>query len=90
MKTTAGTISRAPSSRASRAARSVAEVSFIGSEIWILLMPYRTTSLNASRMTDSGERSQLMKRIPVVMNPSGVVGIAARASRIRSNGSSRW
>jgi hypothetical protein len=31
-----------------------------------------------------------MKRIPVVIIPSGVLGIAALTSRIRRHGSSRW
>jgi hypothetical protein len=33
------------------------------------------------------ERSQLMKRIPVVLNRSGVTGTAARTNRRRSTGS---
>ncbi len=31
-----------------------------------------------------------MNRIPVVIIPSGVSGIASLTSRIRSHGSSRW
>ena len=42
----------------------------------------------ASRPRSAG--TQEMKRIPVVIIPSGVSGIASLTSRIRSHGSSRW
>jgi hypothetical protein len=41
-------------------------------------------------MVSGWERSQETNRKPVPMNCSFVVGIAARVSRIRSQGSSRW
>jgi hypothetical protein len=41
-------------------------------------------------MVSGWEFCQLMKRKPVPMNCSFVVGMAARVSRSRSHGSSRW
>ena len=61
-----------------------------GSANWKRRMPLRTTSRNESRITSSPAGTQEMKRIPVVMKLSGVSGIAALISRIRSHGSSRW
>ena len=52
-------------------------------------MPLRATSRKDSRITSSSAGTQEMNRIPVVIIPSGVSGIAALTSRIRSHGSSR-
>ena len=53
-------------------------------------MPLRTTQRNASRITSSSHGCHVMKRMPVVMKLSSVVGSAARISRSSSHGSSRW
>ena len=53
-------------------------------------MPLRTASRNDSAITSSPAGTQEMKRIPVVIRLSGVFGIAALTSLIRSHGSSRW
>ena len=63
---------------------------FVGSAIWKRLMPFRTTQRNDRRISSSSAGTQKMKRIPVVMKLSGVLGIAAATSRIRSQGSSWW
>ncbi len=64
--------------------------SFDGSAIWKRRMPLRTMHRNESRITSSPAGTHEMNRIPVVMRFSGVFGIAALTSRIRSHGSSRW
>ena len=53
-------------------------------------MPLRTTQRKASRITSSSAGVHVMKRMPVVMKLSGVFGIAALTSRVRSHGSSWW
>ena len=53
-------------------------------------MPLRTTQSKTSRITSSLAGTQEMNRMPVVMKLSGVFGIAALTSRIRSQGSSWW
>ena len=53
-------------------------------------MPLRTTSRKDRRITSSSAGTQEMKRIPVVIIPSGVFGIASLTSRRRSQGSSWW
>ena len=84
------TISSTPSSRAIRASRRRRSVLFVGSAIWKRRIPLRTTHRNDSRISSSSAGTQEMKRMPVVMKLSGVLGIAAATSRIRSQGSSWW
>ena len=84
------TTSSAPSARAIAASRRSRSGSFDGSAIWMRRIPLRTQSLNESRITSSSAGTQEMNRIPVVMMPSGVFGIAALTRRSRSHGSSRW
>ena len=84
------TTSSTPSSRAIRASRLRRSGSFDGSAIWKRRIPLRTTQRNESRITSSSAGTHEMKRMPVVMKLSGVLGIAALTSRKRSHGSSRW
>jgi hypothetical protein len=84
------TTSSIPSSRAIRASRISESGAFDGSAIWTRRIPLRATSRNDSRITSSPAGTHEMKRMPVVMKLSGVFGIAALTSRIRSHGSSRW
>ena len=58
--------------------------------IWSRRRPLRTTHANTSCMNSSFAGVHAMKRMPVVIMPSGVFGIAWLTSRIRSQGSSRW
>ena len=59
-----------------------------GSAIFSRRMPLRATSRKARRITSSPAGTQEMKRIPGVIIPSGVSGIAALTRRMRSHGSS--
>ena len=52
-------------------------------------MPLRASVRYASDMNSALAVSQEMKRKPVPMNCSGVFGVAAAMSRMRSHGSSR-
>ncbi len=79
-----------PSLRAIVARRFSRSGSLEGSAICIRLRPLRATSRNASAITPWSAGTHEMNRIPVVMMLSGVFGIAALISRIRSHGSSRW
>ena len=62
--------------------------SFIGSARQKRRMPLRASVRNASAMKSGLAVSQEMNRNPVDMNCSGVFGVAAAISRIRSHGSS--
>ncbi len=84
------TISSNPSSRAIRAIARRRSGWLEGSAIWSRRSPWRTTSRKDSRITSSAAGTHEMKRIPVVIIPSGVFGIAWLTDRIRSHGSSRW
>jgi hypothetical protein len=84
------TISSTPSCRAIRAMPRSASGEFEGSAIWKRRMPFRTTQRNASRITSSSQGCHVMKRMPVVMKLSNVVGKAVRSRRMSSHGSSRW
>ena len=79
-----------PSRRAIAARRIRRSGSLDGSAICIRRMPLRATSRKASAITSWSAGTQEMKRMPVVMMLSGVFGIAALTSRMRSHGSSRW
>ena len=83
------TISSTSSSRATTATRRSRAGSFDGSTIWMRLMPLRTMQRNTSRMTSSSAGVHVMKRMPVPMKLSGVLGMAALTRRMRSQGSSR-
>ena len=61
-----------------------------GSAIWRRRIPLRTTSLKTSSITSSSAGTHAMKRRPGVIMLSGVLGIAALISRMRSHGSSWW
>jgi hypothetical protein len=63
--------------------------SFIGSARQKRRMPLRASTSKASAMNSGLAVSQEMKRKPVDMNCSGVLGVAAAIRRIRSHGSSR-
>ncbi len=84
------TTSSIPSARAIAASRLSRSGSFAGSAICRRWMPLRATRRNESRITSSLAGTHEMNRIPVVIMPRGVSGIAALTNRIRSQGSSRW
>ena len=66
-----------------------ASASFMGSARQNRRMPFLASVAKASAMNSGLAVSQEMKRNPVDMNCSGVLGVAAAMSRIRSQGSSR-
>ncbi len=82
------TISSIPSSRAIAAIRRIRAGSLEGSAIFSRRRPLRATSRKASRMTSSPAGTHEMNRIPGVIMPSGVSGMAALTRRMRSHGSS--
>jgi hypothetical protein len=84
------TTSSTPSSLAIRAISARSSGSFIGSANCTRRSPLRTTERNTARRTSSPAGRHEMKRLPVVIMPSGVFGIAAAAIRMRSHGSSWW
>ncbi len=90
MKTSPATISSIPSARTARATPAAASTSFIESITWKRRIPARTSNRNARRINSSLARSHEMNRIPGVRNESGVRGIRAAISRMRSHGFSRW
>ena len=63
---------------------------FDGSAIWKRRIPLRATQRNASRISSSSHGCHAMKRMPVVMKLSSVLGIAWLTRRMRSHGSSLW
>jgi hypothetical protein len=79
-----------PSACASAAMARSRAGSFEGSTTCRRRIPLRATSLNASAITSSPAGTQEMNRIPLVIIPRGVFGIAALTNRIRRQGSSRW
>jgi hypothetical protein len=84
------TTSSMPSAFAMAAIRLRRSGSFDGSAICRRRRPFRTTSRSDRAITSGLAGVQEMKRMPVVIIPSGVFGIAALTRRIRSQGSSRW
>ena len=82
------TTSSMPSARAIAAIRLSRSGSFEGSAICRRRRPLRTTSRIDSAITSGLAGVHEMKRMPVVIIPSGVFGIAALTRRIRSQGSS--
>ena len=78
-----------PASLTMRAQLMFASASFIGSARQNRRMPFRARTRNASAMNSGLAVSQEMNRKPVDMNCSGVLGVAAAISRIRSQGFSR-
>ncbi len=84
------TTSSIPAARDIFARRLSRSGSLDGSAIWKRRIPWRATSRNDNAITSGSAGTQEMNRIPVVIIPSGVSGIASATSRIRSHGSSRW
>ena len=84
------TTSSTPSAFASRAICARSGAAFIGSAICTRRRPLRTMQRNTSAMTSSAHGRQEMKRLPVPIIESGVLGMAALVRRSRSHGSSRW
>ena len=90
VKVSAPTTSSIPAFFRRRAVARAASMSCMGSRTTTRSMPLAASRSYTSCMVSGWEFCQLMKRKPVPMNCSFVLGMSARVRRNSAHGSSRW